>query len=522
MNAQIITHFHDNNKIMDKKCSASLFSVEIYENMTKVVIELIPKKDYPNLSFHTSPNTFIIMENGQKFPILGFERANNGITSIDREPFYSKHGWKDVKKDSTYHYTLVFKGRIPPGLTKFSLIDYGSDDYPPKRGYSFHNYILDNPNTGNNTKANTSWVESDIMQYADEHNDGICGIYEGIDYPSYKLGVIKLDNTYRIIFLNSKEYMEEWVAGDIKAVLRPSATKGLFKGDWIMANKRINSDCYFIFDGISMKKLMNKEEYIYIKMYPTSSYNEEEEQNPKEWLGTGFALNNGYIATNYHVVDKAKTITIQGIKGDFETKYYASTISYDKDYDIAILKMNDIRFTGFGTIPYQIKTKTAEVGEEVFVLGYPLTSTMGDEIKLSTGIISSRTGFQGDASLYQISAPIQPGNSGGPLFDMDGNLIGIVNAKHRGAENVGYAIKTSYLTHLIDKALPTSAFPTGTNNSSSSLISKVKVLKNFVFLITCSDSYSTLSSLYEDSGETSKKGIEEDNTLPKERTKKRF
>lgn len=69
---------------------------------------------------------------------------------------------------------------------------------------------------------------------------------------------------------------------------------------------------------------------------------------------------------------------------------------------------------------------------------------MGDEIKLTTGVISSKTGFQGDVSLYQISAPIQPGNSGGPLFDNKGNLIGIVNAKHKGAENVGYAIK-----HLI-------------------------------------------------------------------------
>ena len=133
--------------------------------------------------------------------------------------------------------------------------------------------------------------------------------------------------------------------------------------------------------------------------------------------------------TNFHVIDNAKTIQIQGIDGDFSVKYNASIIATDKYNDLALLRINDSRFTGFGNIPYNIKTTLSDVGEEIFVLGYPLTSTMGDEIKLTTGVISSKTGFQGDVSLYQISAPIQPGNSGGPLFDYQGNLVGIVNAK---------------------------------------------------------------------------------------------
>ena len=84
------------------------------------------------------------------------------------------------------------------------------------------------------------------------------------------------------------------------------------------------------------------------------------------------------------------------------------------------------------------------------MLGYPLISTMGMDIKLTNGIISAKTGYQGDVSQYQISAPIQPGNSGGPLFDKNGNLIGIVCAKHTEAENAGYAIKVSYLNNLAD------------------------------------------------------------------------
>ena len=131
----------------------------------------------------------------------------------------------------------------------------------------------------------------------------------------------------------------------------------------------------------------------------------------------------------------------------------------------------------------------SEVGEEIFVLGYPLTGTMGEEIKLTTGVISSRTGYLGDVSSYQISAPIQPGNSGGPLFDGKGNIVGIVSAKHTGAENVGYAIKTPYLISLAEKFDLESSLPTNNTVSGMSLSNKVKTLKNYVFLITCSSKW---------------------------------
>ena len=79
-------------------------------------------------------------------------------------------------------------------------------------------------------------------------------------------------------------------------------------------------------------------------------------------------------------------------------------------------------------------------------------SIMGKELKVTDGIISSKTGFDGDITTYQISAPIQGGNSGGPLFDDKSNFIGINSSgiKKQLADNVGYSIKTSYVLHLID------------------------------------------------------------------------
>lgn len=223
---------------------------------------------------------------------------------------------------------------------------------------------------------------------------------------------------------------------------------------------------------------------------------EQERAQPQDWSGTGFALKNGYVVTNYHVIENAKSITIQGVKGDFDKSYRATVVGSDKYDDLALLKINDPSFQGFGTIPYALSSTTAEVGEEIFVLGYPLTSTMGDEIKLTNGIISSKTGFQGDVSLYQMSAPVQPGNSGGPLFDKKGNVIGVVSSKHTGAENVGYAIKSSYMKNLIESCASSAIIPTGNTVATLPFTSKVKAEKNFVFYIKCSSTgNSTFSSI---------------------------
>jgi serine protease Do len=95
--------------------------------------------------------------------------------------------------------------------------------------------------------------------------------------------------------------------------------------------------------------------------------------------------------------------------------------------------------------------------------------------------------MQGDITSYQISVPIQPGNSGGPLFDFDGNLIGItssgVNRKLDITENVNYAIKSSYLKNLIDVLDYKLTLPNDTSISHMTLTEKIKELSDYVVLI---------------------------------------
>ena len=207
---------------------------------------------------------------------------------------------------------------------------------------------------------------------------------------------------------------------------------------------------------------------------------------PTNWTGTGFALRNGYIVTNNHVIDGASSIRVSGVNGQMEPALSATVIAKDVRNDLAIIKINDSRFSGFGAIPYAIRTSSAAVGENIWVLGYPLTQYLGNEIKVTNGIISSKSGYQGDITTYQISAPVQPGNSGGPLFDKNGNILGIVNAGVPGAENVGYAIKTSYLFNLLDAFSIESANPNSNTISSLPLTGKIQKVAKFVFLITCS------------------------------------
>ena len=88
--------------------------------------------------------------------------------------------------------------------------------------------------------------------------------------------------------------------------------------------------------------------------------------NAKEWEGSGFALNNGYIVTNNHVVEGADVIYIKGIKGDYSIKYKARVVVSDKSNDIAIIQIDDSKFKGFGVIPYSIKRGMTEVGSYVW------------------------------------------------------------------------------------------------------------------------------------------------------------
>lgn len=210
---------------------------------------------------------------------------------------------------------------------------------------------------------------------------------------------------------------------------------------------------------------------------------------PGEWAGNGSGIiisKSGYIVTNYHVIEDAEDIEVEFIVNEEVQKFNAEIVQSDKVNDLAVIKIFDINFDGLDNLPYNFKTRSSDVGTKVYAYGYPMAlSLMGKEIKITDGIISSKSGFDGDITTYQISAPIQAGNSGGPLFDDRGNFIGINSAGLRKevADNVGYTIKSSYVFNLIDVLPKSIDLPSNTKLQSLPLTEQIKEISKYVVLV---------------------------------------
>ena len=204
--------------------------------------------------------------------------------------------------------------------------------------------------------------------------------------------------------------------------------------------------------------------------------------------GSGFFLSDeGYIATNQHVIEGAKKIQVEYLENGEKKVFEAEVIVSDIPNDLAILEIIDEKFKMNNSIPYGLDFTIKDIGSDVFALGYPMADVLGDDIKYTEGTISSKTGINGDISTYQISVPIQPGNSGGPLFDENGNVVGItssiLNREMFDSENVNYAIKISYLKNLID-VLPKKIKVNNTENlKSKPKTEKIKVIRSFIPII---------------------------------------
>lgn len=263
--------------------------------------------------------------------------------------------------------------------------------------------------------------------------------------------------------------------------------KSLEKTEIVSAGIEQKDDALFWdYNRISVveKNIIDFRTQFLLKKIYSPEGNKPKSKSGNSSYGTGFLINNkGYLITNYHVVEDAKTIYVNL---NNSSKIECLLIASDKDNDLALLKIKEGSKNFVHTKSFKFNFKTAEVGSDVFTLGYPLIDKMGTEIKVTSGIISSSTGYQGNKETYQITAPIQPGNSGGPLFNSKGEVIGITNAKLKGAENASYAIKAIFLNNLItNEGVSFNNSSDYINVSTLSLPQKIQILKNNIFIISC-------------------------------------
>jgi serine protease Do len=160
--------------------------------------------------------------------------------------------------------------------------------------------------------------------------------------------------------------------------------------------------------------------------------------------GTGFLIDGkGLMITNAHVIQNSSNIGVFNQKGE---RFNAFVVKLDVNRDVAIIKIDDSQFKPFASLPYGIRKSTSDLAEPIFTLGYPR-----DEIVYGEGYLSARTGFLGDTLSCQITVPANPGNSGGPVFNHEGEVIGILSAKETQADGAVFAIQSKYIYQALDE-----------------------------------------------------------------------
>ena len=179
------------------------------------------------------------------------------------------------------------------------------------------------------------------------------------------------------------------------------------------------------------------------------------EERKKMLCGTGWFVTKDCVVTCNHVINGSNDINIETIDGNVFT---AKVMRVDKQHDLALLKVENASHD----VILPVAMQQTPISTKVFTIGYPVPDMLGSDYKYTEGTISALSGLGGNKMQYQISVPIQPGNSGGALIDEQGKVVGVVvstinslkAAKEVGAllQSVNYAIKSRYVVEMLEDA----------------------------------------------------------------------
>ena len=187
------------------------------------------------------------------------------------------------------------------------------------------------------------------------------------------------------------------------------------------------------------------------------------------------------MVTNAHVLKGSNAVVVQNKQGQI---FDAQIISIDAEKDLAILKIDDEDFKTVSSLPYGLKKSGVDLGEELYTLGYPR-----DSIVYNMGYLSALSGHTGDTASYQISLSANPGNSGGPVFNKSGEIVGILSAKQTQAEGVVFAVKSREIFKMIDNlkkddtTISKIKLPVSSTLKGVDRVSQIKEVQDYVYLV---------------------------------------
>jgi len=198
---------------------------------------------------------------------------------------------------------------------------------------------------------------------------------------------------------------------------------------------------------------------------------------------TGFMIEcqHNYIVTNAHVVKEAlHKLIVENSKG---FQYVAEAIYVDPATDLAILKVKDETFKKLPPLPYNISKNNPQLGEQVFMLGFPK-----QEIVYGEGYVSARNGYELDTTYCQLSTSVNEGSSGSPVINKNGELLGIITSMENNAAGVVFAIKSANIYRAIENVKKMKDYDDIRINSQSSLrgvdrIDQIRKIQDYVFMV---------------------------------------
>ena len=272
-----------------------------------------------------------------------------------------------------------------------------------------------------------------------------------------------VEPTYEYVGIVTRTNRPGWEAGQVKLLIDATAAGDVFTGRYFGVDQRPVGTSFILTNPNLIEAAPPLGAYggpldtLLIRSYPRDSEGNSFVSSPgfgSTRTGTCFAASpGGLLITSHHVVDGAVTIEVQLSDG---RTLPARVASASRSNDIALLQIDE-ELDSYLTLA---AARSARAGDAVFTMGYPNSEFLGVQPKFTEGAISAMSGLHDEPSYLQMSVPIQPGNSGGPVVNERGEVVGVVAAtaavesfyQQTGSlpQNVNWAVKAEYAQLLFD------------------------------------------------------------------------
>ena len=205
-------------------------------------------------------------------------------------------------------------------------------------------------------------------------------------------------------------------------------------------------------------------------------------QSPTNY-SSGFAVSKDYLLTSFHTINGSDGVLVTGINGDMSKGYTAKVIATDAPNDMALLKITDTNFSGFGALPYSLKKNIDAVGADAVAVGFGSLSSNGNKASAISGKISANTGIGGSTDHFQTTMATTVSNAGAPILSASGEVIGMVVSFVHNGKNINFAIKSSTIAKLLTSKQI--ALPQGVALKGAKADQRVDKMRSATCMVMC-------------------------------------